>query len=260
MLAGRVKIPFCTVAMAFLLVSIASGGLRAATVTFLCAKALQPAMTELIPQFEELSGDSVKISYANIGANAARVRRGQQADVVVISPPQWDALNREGRIAPDVRAAIGRISIGLFVGKGAARPNIESAGALKKTLLGAKAIAVHDPGASRVGARTIAIFDQLGLRDQIMSKVVFTAKRPFDAVISGKAELGFSTTVEIAAATEVDLVGPLPAELQAFTTFIVAMSKEAKDLKAGKDLIAFLTSAHAATLLESKGIESSRSH
>lgn len=247
---------FCTGAVAALAVLASTNYARPANITFLCAEALQSSMIELLPEFQTLNGHMVNVLYANIGTNAKRVRDGEQADLVIVSPQQWDALRSAGKIIPDVRSVVGRIGIGVFVHKGERHPDISSVEALKRTLLEARTIAVRDPKqGSPVGTRTLALFARLGLSDQIMPKVMLTADRPYEAVISGKAEMGFSTIAEIAASPDADLVGPLPRELQDYTTFVTAIPTNAHQADVARELVAFLVSARAAPVLKSKGVD-----
>lgn len=248
--------PLCIGALAALLNFATTSYAHAANITFLCAEALQSSMQDLVPEFERTTGNRVKIIYANIGTNTNRVRQGDEADIAVVSPQQWEILKNERKVIPAVRVILARIGIGIFVRKGGARPDIATVEGLKKTLLNTRSIAVRDPNqGSPVGARTLALFERLGLRDQIMPKIILTEDRPYAAVISGQAEIGFSTMAEIVASPDADLVGPLPSEVQNFTTFVVALPTNAKESAAAKALVEFLTSTRATSVLKSKGLD-----
>jgi molybdate transport system substrate-binding protein len=244
------------VAIAAFVAMAAVTSASAAELRFLCVDALQPAMPELLPQFQQATGHHVRISYANVGTNTELLRKGEQADLAMVSPQQWESLQKEGKIDPTVRVVVGKVGVGLFVRKGALRPDVGSIGALKQTLLAASSIAVRDPGrGSPVGARIVALFERLGIQDEIKPKLRLTAEPPFDAVISGRAEIGFSTMAEIAASSVVDLVGAVPVELQNFIVYTAAVPVAAKEPAAAKALIEFLGSHPAISVLKSKGIE-----
>jgi len=53
----------------------------------------------------------------------------------------------------------------------------------------------------------------------------------------------------------VDVVGPIPAELQTRIGFAAALSASAKEAEAAKALIRFLTAPAAAATLRAKGVE-----
>ena len=136
---------------------------HADNVTFLCAAALQPIMQVLLPEFQRATGNTVKVEYANIGIITERVRRGDQADLAIVSPQQWESLQKDGKVSADPRVVIGKVGLGVFVKKGAAQPDIGTVDAFKRTLLNARSIAVADPnGGSPEGAYLIPLFDRLG--------------------------------------------------------------------------------------------------
>jgi len=230
---------------------------RAAEIVVLCAEALESSMVELIPEFEKTRGHTVKITYANVGAITERVRQGDAADLAIVLPRQWEALQKEAKIDPAVRVVIGKVGIGVFVKKAAARPDIGSTESFKRALLDARAIAVRDPVArSPVGAYIIALVERLGIAAEVKPKLRLTTDRPYQAVISGEAEFGFSTMAEIVASSEVDLVGPLPKDIQNFNIFTTAIPANAKQPAAAKALIEFLTSPRTGAVFKAHGIDS----
>lgn len=232
---------------------------RAENITFLCAAALQPVMQELLPEFQKASGHNVKVEYANIGIITERIRRGDEADLAIVSPQQWESLQKDGKVSTDPRIAIGKVGLGVFVKKGAARPDISTVDAFKRTLLNAPSIAVADPkGGSPEGAYLIPLFDRLGVSSEIKSRLLITPARhgaTVDAVVKDDSDIGFTQMNEIIGSNDVDLVGPLPADIQNFTVFTAAIPVSAKDVVAAKTLIKFLTSPRAVTVFKSKGLE-----
>jgi molybdate transport system substrate-binding protein len=215
-------------------------------------------MQELIPEFQKASGHTVKVTYGNLGINADRTRKGEADDLTMVSPQQWDSLQKKSKIDASVRVIVGRVGIGGFVKKGAAGKDISSVDALKRTLLGARSIAVGDPSkGSPVGVYLLPLFDRLGIGNEIKSKLRLTAGGPgsFQAVISGDAELGFSQMTEVIAASGVDGIGALPADVQNLTTFVAAVPNGARQAAAAKALIDFLKSPKAVSVFKSKGLE-----
>ncbi len=230
---------------------------RAADITFLCANALQSAVQELIPEFQKASGHNVKVTYATLGINTERVRKGEEADLAIISPQQWESLQKEGKLAPGTRVVIGKVGLGVFVKKGAARPDIGSVDAFKRALLNAPSIAVGDPSHSPVGGYVIPLLDRLGIGGEVKSKLRLTGGGPaaIQTVVKGDAEIGFTQMTEIIASPDVVGLGTLPADIQNFTTFTAAIPASAKQAAAAKALIDFLTSPRAISVFKSKGLE-----
>src|SRR3954453_16939458 len=99
--------------------ALAASGIDAyaAEVRFLCADALEASLRELIPEFETVTGHSVRMIFANAGTNTARVRQQDLADLAIVLPQQWETLRREGRIDPAVRVVICKVGLGVFVRK-----------------------------------------------------------------------------------------------------------------------------------------------
>ena len=231
---------------------------RAADITVLSANALQSALQELIPEFQKATCHNVKVASATLGVNTERVRKGDEADLAIVSPQQWESLQKEGKLGPGARVVIGKAGLGVFVKKGAARPDISSVDAFKRALLNVRSIAVGDPSqGSPVGAYMIPLFERLGISDDIKSKLRLTAGGPatMQPVAKGDAEIGINQLTEIIASPDVDLVGPLPTGIQNFTIYTAAIPASAKQAAAAKVLIEFLTSPRAVSVFKSKGLE-----
>src|SRR5215204_6493169 len=118
---------------------------NAADLNFLCAGALQSTMNELIPQFERSAGHKILVSYANVGVLNDRFRKGEAADVVILSRAQITDLIKDGKIIDSTQSGIGKVGIGVFVRKGATKPDISSPAALTQSMIAAKAIAFNAP-------------------------------------------------------------------------------------------------------------------
>lgn len=231
---------------------------RAAEISFLCANALQSTMEQLVPEFQKSTGHTVKITYASLGIITDRIQKGDQADLATVSPQQWQALHNASKIDPAVRIVFGRVGLGGFVKKGTARPDFSSVEAFKRALLSAHSIAVGDPNqGSPVGAYMVPLFDKLGVTADIKSKLQLTPGGPgvMQAVIKGSAELGFNQMSEIAASPDVDLVAPLPAEIQNFTSYVAALPLNAEQSTLAKAFADFLSSSKAISVFKAKGID-----
>ena len=107
-----------------LLVATGMSVANAAEIKLLCAVALQPAIAGLIPEFEKSSGHKVTITYGTAGAMADRVQKGEAADVTIVSGPQIDELQGQGKVVAGSRVDIAKVGVGVFVRKGAEKPDI----------------------------------------------------------------------------------------------------------------------------------------
>ena len=141
--------------------------------------------------------------------------------------------------------------------KGAPKPDISTPEALKRTLLSAGAVAYSDPaGGGASGVHFTKVLEQLGIAEQIKAKAKLGQGVPNgEAVARGEADLAVQQIPELLPVAGTELVGPLPRELQAITTFSAASLAPSKNPKAVTALIEFLTSPEAAAVLKAAGFE-----
>jgi molybdate transport system substrate-binding protein len=236
--------------------SFSAQGAFAAEIRLLCAAALQPAMDEIIPAFEKSSGHTISVRFANISVNTDSVRRGEAADIVVVSPGQWTDLSKEGKVDAETRVIIARVGLGVFVRKGAPKPDIGTTAAFKSAFLNAGSIAIPRMLNNPVGAYATRLFEKFGVADELERKnVIRNGGFPLRAVAKGDAEIGFTQISEVVAAEGIDFVGPLPADIQNYTTFVAAIPANAKESAAAKAFLGFAASPAATAVLNSKGLE-----
>jgi molybdate transport system substrate-binding protein len=244
------------VALALFLLAHTTSTVGAAEISFLCTDALAPSMRELVPEFEKASGHHVQTTVANAGTIAARLQSGQLADLGIVLPPAWDRLRQDGRIDPAVSIVLGKVGLGAFVRRGADRPGIGTVDAFKRTILNARSIALRDPAqGSPVGTYMLALFDRLMLSEEIKPKLMLTTHPPYEEVIKGEADLGFSTLTEIAAEPRAEVVGPLPREIQTYIVFTVAIPIGSGQRAATDEFLRFLASESSKATLRSNGID-----
>jgi molybdate transport system substrate-binding protein len=250
--------PFKLLLAAGILISAAAGSARSAEIIFISASALRPAMDQLIADFQQSSGHKVTVSYANVGTITDRIRKGETADLSVTSPQQWDALQKEGKLTPDFRVQFARIGIAFAVKKGAAKPNLSSAEAVKRTLVSARAVAIADPaGGSAAGANALRLFERLGIATEmrLKTKVAADTDGAIEMLTKDDVDLVVSSANLIALSSAADLAGPLPADLQSFTVLIAGIPTTATQADAARALVNFLKSPAAAAAFKAKGIE-----
>jgi molybdate transport system substrate-binding protein len=209
-------------------------------------------LTTLIPMFEKSTGNKVALSYDGAGAMQAKVNGASPPDLVIAGPEPIDALIKEGKIAGG-RVDLFISGVGLAVKAGAPKPDISSPDALKKTLLAAKSVA-HSRAQS--GNYFLSVLGRLGIADQMKGKLVVVQGGPVGAAAAkGDAEIAVQQVTELMPVAGVDVVGPLPPELQAHIVFSAAIPAGAKQPEAAKALIAFFESPQAAQVIKEKGLQ-----
>ena len=157
------------------------------------------------------------------------------------------ALNKlaeEGKIIPDSRVDLARSAIGIAIRSGATKPDISTVESLRTMLLNAKSIAYSD-SASGVYVST-ELFQRLGIADQVTAKSRMIPAEPVGSIVArGEAEIGFQQISELKPIPGIELVGPLPDELQKITIFSAGIVTGSKQPDAAKSLITFLASPAA---------------
>ena len=231
---------------------------RGAEIRLLCAVALQPAMVALIPDFEKSSGHKVTIAYGTAGAVANRVQKGEAADIVINAGPLIDQLQAQGKVVADSRVTIAKVGIGVFVRKGAAKPDIGSADAFKRSMLAARSIAYPDPaGGGASGIYVASLFERLGIAAEMKPKTKLFPPTEvlYASVASGEVEIGFNQISEILAQPTVELAGPLPSAIQNYTQFAPGIVSSSSQIDVARALVAFLSAPAAQAVLKAKGFE-----
>jgi molybdate transport system substrate-binding protein len=236
-----------------------AGSAGAAEVRVMISGGLTAAYKELVPEFERLTGNKVLTAYGpSMGTTAnaipIRLERGEPADVLIMVGYALGDLVKQGKVVADSRVDLTKSLIGIAVKSGAPKPDIGSAEALKRALLAAKSIAYSD-SASGVYVST-EMFAKLGIAEEMKDKARKIPATPVAEIVArGDAEIGFQQISELRPVAGVDIVGPLPSELQKVTVFSAGIATASKEPDAGKALIKFLASPAASAAIIKSGME-----
>ena len=144
-----------------------------------------------------------------------------------------------------------RSGLGLAIRHGAAKPDIATPDAFKRTLLNARSIAYLEDGLT--GTYLKVLFQRLGIADNMHAK--YRNARGGEAVAAGEVELGVTQISEILHQKGTDLAGPLPPEIQNYTNFSTAVSTGAKQPAAAGALLKYFTSPDAVRVMKANGLE-----
>ena len=236
-----------------------AGAANGAEVKVMISGGFSAAYRVLIPEFERTTGNTVVTAFGpSMGdtpqAIPNRLQRGEPADVLIMVDTALDELRKQGKVVPDSRVDLARSKIGMVVRSGEPKPDISSVDAFKHTLIEAKSIAYSD-SASGVYLSTV-LFERLGIADQVRSKSRMIPAEPVGKVVArGEAQLGFQQISELLPVPGVDLVGPLPPEIQKVTVFSGGVAAGAKEPEAARALLQFLSSPGAAQAIAKSGLE-----
>ena len=226
----------------------------------LSTTAMKTTLDDLMPEFEKSTGNKVTIHFAPSAKIKQRVADGEETDVAIATAEGLEELIQTNKIVNGSRADLAQSRVGLAVQKGAPKPDISSAEKFKQALLAAKSIGTSNPvGGGASGAHIAKVLQQLGIADAVKGKTTFGPGGPAGLIgnylVRKEVEIGLQQIPELMAVPGIDIVGPLPDEIQAITVFSAGLSTGAKEEQAGTALIKFLTTPNAKAVLKSKGME-----
>ena len=255
----RISANLRALALGFAAALYLSGSASAAEVRVMISGGLTAAYKVLVPEFERATGHTVLTAYGpSMGttpnAIPVRLERGEPADVLIMVGYALTDLAKQGKVIAESRVDLVKSPIGIAVRSGAPKPDISSADTLKRALLAAKSVAYSD-SASGVYVST-EMFAKLGIADEMKDKARKIPATPVGEIVArGDAEIGFQQISELLPVAGVDIVGPLPPELQKITVFSAGIATVSKEPDAGKALIRFLASPAARAAIVKSGME-----
>jgi molybdate transport system substrate-binding protein len=245
--------------LAIVIVLLAAPAARAVEINAFVSTAIKAVTDELLPPFERATGHAIRATFAPSGALIPRFERGEPVDVFLTDSAAIDALIRQGKVVAG-RIDLARTGIGIAVRKGASRPDVSSAEALKRALIAAKTVGYAAPsGGSITAAHIMSVFERLGIAAEMAPKARLAAGGPNGRVSvlvsSGQAEIGLQQVSELMSNPEVEVIGMLPAELQQTTLYAAGVTTGAREADAARALIRALTAPSAAPLYKTKGLD-----
>jgi len=223
-------------------------------VRILSTLALKGAVGNLAARFEAESGVRIDPDFAPTLALLERLRGGEGADVVILTKEALDDLAVCGTVVAASRADLARSYVGIAVNAGAGHPDIATEAALRATLLGARSVAYSRLGAS--GILFTQLIDRLGIAAEInaRAKIIpqgFTA----ELLVSGQADLAVQQISELKLVGGVEVVGPIPRELQSPAVFSAGRLAASNNVASSDRLLTFLASPEAVPALRESGLE-----
>jgi molybdate transport system substrate-binding protein len=236
---------------------LSTAPVSAAEVRVFCAGAVEPGLVALSGAFTRETGNVVRLTAGVPAALRQRVEAGEAPDVLIAPPAVMDALVRAGKVKAEGRALVARVGVGVLVRKGAPVPDISSPERLKQTLLSAESLVYNR---ASTGTYFERLLDRLGVAEQVKAKAVRYADgvSVLEHVLRGTGrEVGIGAITEIREYEPKGLtfVGPLPGELQNYTSYVAGVVTAAGDPDGGAAFIGFVTSPAAKTAFSATGAQ-----
>jgi molybdate transport system substrate-binding protein len=222
----------------------------AAEVKIFTSRAIATVLEVIGLEFERTTGNKLNVISGFSPVFVRQINAGEPFDVIASPPGTIDGLVKDGKVLAETRTKLVRSGTGVEVRKGAPKPDISSTEAFKRALLDAKSI-----GYLRT-AGVPQLMERLGITEAIKHKVTIPdTDIVSELVAKGELELGVVVITQILTTPGVDLVGPLPPDIQFYISFEGAVSSQSRAPDAARALIKLLTSPVAIPVIKAQGME-----
>jgi molybdate transport system substrate-binding protein len=222
-------------------------------VRVLSTLALKGAVGSLAGRYEAAGGARIDADFAPTLGLLQRLRAGEGADVVILTKEALDDLAAQGRAVAATCVDLARSFVGIAVKSGADHPDIATEPALRAALLGARV------AYSRIGASGIffaQLIERMGIASEVNARACitpsgFTAER----LVTGEADLAVQQLSELKQVSGVEVVGPIPRELQTPAVFSAGRLASSMRPAPSDALLKYLASPEVAPVLRECGLE-----
>jgi molybdate transport system substrate-binding protein len=226
---------------------------KAAELQMIAGGSMTGPLKQIVPQFERETGHKLVIHFDSTPNLIKQATSGAPLDLAVVPVDMFKDPAAKARFVAGPTIDIARVGYGVIVRSGAAKPDISTPDALKKTLLAAQSISSVPTSAA--GAYVLKVFNRLGVAEEMQAKIKpqQLPDQIAPAVAKGEADLGVFL-INTLIAPGVDLVGPFPADLQQELVFTSAVSADSKEADAAKAFIDYLRTPAATAIIQAAGM------
>jgi molybdate transport system substrate-binding protein len=221
--------------------------------------AFTAAHLALVPQLERLTKVRVVTASTSIGTGEMsipnRLKRGEVVDIVIVAEHVLRQFVAEGLVLAEGLKVVARSSIAFAVRAGAAKPDIGSADALRRTLLQAKSVGYSASESGKYFSGELV--QRLGIADQVLpkSRLIGGGERVGTAIARGDVEIGLQQVSELLPVPGIAHITPLPPELQKISTFAAGVAASSPNRSLARTVIEFLASPQAAEAIRASGLQ-----
>ena len=229
---------------------------QAAEITVLSGGAVEPGLHAAAAVFEKASGHKVKITFNTTPQMTKRVAAGDTFDVIIAPPAAIGGFAKDGKVDAG-GLDVGRVGSGVTVRPGAPVPAIATADDIRKAVLEAESIVFNR---ASTGIYFENLLKKWGIYEQIEGKAAryTTGAEVMEHVLKGKGrEVGFGPITEILLYKDKGLryLGPFPADIQNYTSYIASVMTAGTQKDAAQALVNFLGGPAGKPLFVAAGIE-----
>ncbi|MDO9029924.1 MAG: substrate-binding domain-containing protein [Hydrogenophaga sp.] len=227
----------------------------ASPIRIISSMATKQVLADLIALYRQAHPDTV-IELESVGGvdAAKRVQAGEAFDIVALASNAVAQLTTDGKVVAGSTVDVVRSGVALAVRSGAPHPDIGSEAAVKQAVLAAHTLG-YSTGPS--GVQLAKLFERWGIAEQIKDRIVTAPPGvPVGSLVAkGEVELGFQQLSELMSLEGIDVLGPLPAQIQIITTFSAGLATASTQPDAVRALLAFLVSPATGPTKQRNGME-----
>ena len=245
-----------SVLLTMLAVAVAATTARAEEITVLSGAAVEPGLRAAAEAFEKETGHTVSITFNTTPQMRERVAGGDTFDVVIAPSAAIADFAAGGKVEAG-GVDVGRVGSGVAVRPGAPVPAIATADDVKTAVLEAESVVFNR---ASTGMYFENLLKKMGIYDQIVAKTVryTTGAEVMEHLLHGTGkEVGFGPITEILIEKEHGLVyvGPLPPEIQNYTSYVAVPMSAGVQKEVARAFVAFLGGPIGKPLFVAAGIE-----
>jgi molybdate transport system substrate-binding protein len=247
-----------TLAIPLVMFFAASPGNAMEKLTVMMSGGFSLAYRQVLPEFERNTGIAVTtLSGASQGTGPKTIKsqleQGTDVDVVILSKEGLDELTAAGRIATGSETELASVPLGAAVRQGSSKPDVSSVDTFKRTLLNARLVAL--PASTSGIFLKNEVFPRLGIADKVTSKLFARGIESTGALAAGEVDLAIGPMSELVNQPGIELVGPLPDDVQLVQVFTAAIVSTPHQSEQAKRLIEFLASDQTTTAIRNSGMQ-----
>jgi molybdate transport system substrate-binding protein len=225
------------------------------TLRLISSMATKALLADLVALYEK-QFPQVQVLVESVGGvdAAKRVQEGEVFDGVVLSNQAIDKLIDQGHVLAGSHADLVLSGVAVAVPAGQPLPDIASEAALKAAILAAPTLG-YSTGPS--GVQLAKQFEAWGIAEEIAPKLVQAKPGiPVGALVAkGEVMLGFQQLSEMLGVQGIQIVGPLPSDVQIITTFSGSISAACQQPAAMRALLTFWQSSACDDLKRQHGMD-----
>ena len=223
-------------------------------ITGISSMATRQLLADLVADYQRAGGGRVAIESVGGVDAARRVKAGEAFDFVILASNAIEQLIAAERVVAGSAVGIVLSGVAVAVRAGDARPDVGSEAALRRAVQATRSLSCST-GPS--GVHLAGLFERWGIAAEVAGKFVQAPPGvPVGSLVArGEVELGFQQLSELIHLPGIDVIGPLPPEVQIITTFTGGLIAGSEHAEAVMSFFDFINSEASAAVKRRHGME-----